>query len=120
MNQYQDDQEAVVYQFEKITTMLTSLDKCYALDGLEERDLPPSLRCIFRALETYVIHSYFSSQRRLMRSTSELDALRRELEQCKKERSILKKIVFRKDMAQRVKQCDGKLSYLLQRFQVRR
>jgi hypothetical protein len=44
----------------------------------------------------------------------------RELEQCKKERSILKKIILRKDMARRVKQCDGKISNLLQTFEVSR
>jgi hypothetical protein len=44
----------------------------------------------------------------------------RELEQCKKERSTLKKIILRKDMARRVKQCDGKISNLLQTFEVRR
>ena len=43
----------------------------------------------------------------------------RELEQCQKETSILKKIILRKDMARRVKQCDGKLSNLLQTFEVR-
>jgi len=44
----------------------------------------------------------------------------RELKQCKKERSTLKKIILRKDMARRVKQCDGKISNLLQTFEVRR
>jgi hypothetical protein len=53
-----------------------------------------------------------------LKYSSELDGLRHELEQSKKVRSTVKRIVFRKDMGRRVKQCDGKLSNLLQTFEV--
>ena len=68
MNQYQDDWAVVVDKLEKITTLLNNLGKWCAVHGLEERDLPPSLRGIFQALWTYVIHSR-SSLRWLMHST---------------------------------------------------
>jgi len=56
MNQYHDDRAVVVDKLEKITTLLNNLGKWCTLHGLEERDLPPSLRGIFQALETYVLH----------------------------------------------------------------
>jgi hypothetical protein len=57
MNQYQDDWAVVVDKLEKITALLNNLGKWCAVHGLEERDLPPSLRGIFQALGTYAIHS---------------------------------------------------------------
>jgi hypothetical protein len=69
MNQYQDDRAVVVDKLEKITTLLNNLGKWCTLHGLEERDLPPSLRGIFQALETYVLYSQFSSHRQLMHGT---------------------------------------------------
>ena len=57
MSQYQDDWAVVMDKLEKITTLLNNLGKWCAFHGLEERDLPQSLRGIFRALETYAIHS---------------------------------------------------------------
>jgi hypothetical protein len=69
MNQYHDDRAVVVDKLEKITTLLNNLGKWCAAHGLEESDLPPSLRGIFQALETYVLHSYFLSRRQLIHDT---------------------------------------------------
>jgi hypothetical protein len=57
MNQYQDDWAVVVDKLEKIAALLNNVGKWCNLHGLEERDLPPSLRGIFQALEMYVMHS---------------------------------------------------------------
>jgi hypothetical protein len=57
MNQYHDDRAVVVDKLEKIITLLNNNLNWYALHGLEESDIPPSLRAIFKALETYVLHS---------------------------------------------------------------
>jgi hypothetical protein len=50
--------------------------------------------------------------------SSGLSGVRRELEQTKKAKSAVKRIILHKDTAQRVKQCDDKLSNLLQTFEV--
>jgi hypothetical protein len=48
-----------VDKLEEIAAFLNIVGKWCTLHGLEERDLPPSLRGIFQALETYVMHSLF-------------------------------------------------------------
>jgi hypothetical protein len=66
MKQYQDDWAVVVDKLEKITTLLNNLGKWCAVHGLEERDLPPSLRGIFQALGKYAIHSWFSHRQLIL------------------------------------------------------
>ena len=57
MSQYQEDWAVVVEKLGKIAGLLNNLGKWCALHGLDEKDLPPSLRGIFQALEKYAIHS---------------------------------------------------------------
>jgi hypothetical protein len=119
MKQYQDDWAVVVDKLEKITTLLNNLGKwCAVLCMAWKREIIHQVCAeFFRPSgstpyipDPHIVSSFCYS--------SELDGLRRELEQSKKVRSTMKRIILRKDMARRVKQCDGKLSNLLQTFQV--
>ena len=56
MKQYHDDWAVVMDKLKKITTLLDHVGKWCHMHGLEEKDLPLSLRGIFQALDTYVIH----------------------------------------------------------------
>jgi len=90
----------VAEKLQTITTLLHNLGQWCTTYGLKERDLPQTLRRIFQNFE------------------SGLSGVRRELEQIKKAKSAVKRIMLHKDTAQRVKQCDDKLSNLLQTFEV--
>jgi len=98
MIQYQDRSAVLTEKLEMIATFLDGLGQEFP----KARDVPQTLRNSFQTFESL------------------LDRVKRELEEIKKEEmSLMKRIISRKDLAQRLSQCDDKLSSLLQAFQTR-
>ena len=67
MKQYQGDWAVVMNKLELISALLNNVGKWCNMHGLEEKDLPLSLRGIFQSLRTYVIH-FWPSHRWLIPS----------------------------------------------------
>jgi hypothetical protein len=115
VKQYEGEWEFVMDKVENAAGLVCNIGASCKKYNLEEKDLPASLRECFQSLTTYVVYhpriiassSYFS----------ELDEIRDALEQRKKIGGI-RKILLRKDLYGKVKQCNDKLSSVLQSFQV--
>ena len=85
--------------------------------GLVEEDLPDNLRTILKSLHGYVPPMQFRIRILTQQKKSDLDGIEGALKQCA-EASVIKRLLLRADMLQRVKKYDAKLSNVLQNFQV--
>ncbi|KAI0289598.1 hypothetical protein BC826DRAFT_1177260 [Russula brevipes] len=99
MKQYEEEWDVVMEKLKKIAHVVGSLGEKCKTYNLEEKDLPSGLRGIFQSLET------------------DLDKIKSSLKKSKDIRGI-KKVLFRMDLLQKIKEYDGKLANVLQIFQV--
>jgi hypothetical protein len=116
VKQHKEEWAVVMVKLEQVAGLVDIVGTLCGRYNLEEKDLPPGLREIFQSLKMYPFHLsrilncgslYFS----------ELDGIKAALKQSKEIGSI-KRILLRKDLQQKVKQHDGNLSNVVQRFQV--
>ncbi|KAH9166544.1 hypothetical protein EDB89DRAFT_2246126 [Lactarius sanguifluus] len=97
VKQYKAECEIVMGKLARIAGIIINVCEKY---NLSEEELPTTLRDILSSLQR----------------TRELDRIERVLKKCSRRRGI-KRIVLRKDLLTRIKQCDVELSNVLQAFQ---
>ncbi|KAN0130489.1 hypothetical protein V8E53_011700 [Lactarius tabidus] len=95
VKQYKEECEIVMQKLARIAKIVVNLCKKY---NLSEEDLPASLRDILDSLQR------------------ELDRIKQVLKKCSKRKGI-KRLLLRKDLLTKIKQCDVELSNVLQAFQ---
>ncbi|KAI0289681.1 hypothetical protein BC826DRAFT_1030873, partial [Russula brevipes] len=98
VKQYKEEWELVMEKVEKVAGLVTYIGTSCKTYKLKEKDISPGLRTTFRSLET------------------ELDGIRRALIQNTQVGGI-KTMFLRKELLSKVKQCDARLSTVLQTFQ---
>jgi len=98
VKQYKEEWELVMEKVEKVAGLVTYIGTSCKKYKLKEKDISPGLRTTFRSLET------------------ELDGIRCALTQNTQVGGI-KKMLLRKELLWKVKQCDARLSTALQTFQ---
>ncbi|KAI0286485.1 hypothetical protein BC826DRAFT_80498 [Russula brevipes] len=98
VKQHKEEWELVMEKVEKVAGLVTYIGASCEKYKLEEKDLPLGLRTIFECLE------------------SELDGIMHALEQ-NRQVGRIEKMLLRKELLRKVKQCDGRLSTVLQTFQ---
>jgi len=99
VKQYKEEWELVMEKIEQVADLVTYIGASCEKYRLEEKDLPAGLRMIFECLE------------------SELDGVRHALAQ-NRQVGRIEKMLLRKELLRKVKQYDGRLSTVLQTFQV--
>ncbi|KAH9056516.1 hypothetical protein EDB87DRAFT_1220421 [Lactarius vividus] len=97
VKQYKGECEIVLGKLARIARIIVDVCEKY---NMSPEELPTTLRNILSSLQ----------------STRELDRMERVLKKCSKRKGI-KKMVLRKDLLTKIRQCDVELSNVLQAFQ---
>ncbi|KAH8976990.1 hypothetical protein EDB86DRAFT_3093629 [Lactarius hatsudake] len=102
VKQYKEECEIVMHKLARIARIVIDVGELCEHHNLSEEDLPAGLRTILGSLQR----------------TRELDRIERVLKECSKRKGI-KRILLRKDLLTRIKQCDVEISNVLQAFQAK-
>ncbi|KAH9014182.1 hypothetical protein EDB83DRAFT_280703 [Lactarius deliciosus] len=100
VRQYKEECEIVMHKLARIARIIVDVGELCEHHNLNEEDLPAGLRTILGSLQR------------------ELDRIERVLKECSKRKGI-KRMLLRKDLLTKIKQCDVEISNVLQAFQVR-
>ena len=100
-----------------IASIVIDVGEACRTRGLVEKDLPDSLRAIMKSLLRYVRPTLLRPHS-LMSNTSDLGGIEGAMKLCA-ETSMIKRVLLRADMLQKVRKYDAKLSNILQTFHVR-
>ncbi|KAH9036414.1 hypothetical protein EDB84DRAFT_1185487 [Lactarius hengduanensis] len=100
VKQYKEECEIVMHKLARIARIIVDVGELCEHHNLSEEDLPAGLRTILDSLQR------------------ELDRIERVLKECSKRKGI-KRILLRKDLLTKIKQCDVEISNVLQAFQAK-
>ncbi|KAH9000346.1 hypothetical protein EDB92DRAFT_492006 [Lactarius akahatsu] len=100
VKQYKEECEIVMHKLARIARIIVDVGELCEHHNLSEDDLPAGLRTILGSLQR------------------ELDRIERVLKECSKRKGI-KRILLRKDLLTKIKQCDVEISNVLQAFQAK-
>ncbi|KAH8976987.1 hypothetical protein EDB86DRAFT_1389756 [Lactarius hatsudake] len=100
VKQYKEECEIVMHKLARIARIVIDVGELCEHHNLSEEDLPAGLRTILGSLQR------------------ELDRIERVLKECSKRKGI-KRILLRKDLLAKIKQCDVEISNVLQAFQAK-
>ncbi|KAH9072068.1 hypothetical protein EDB83DRAFT_2550221 [Lactarius deliciosus] len=102
VKQYKEECEIVMHKLARIARIIVDVGELCEHHNLSEEDLPAGLQTILGSLQR----------------TRELDRIERVLKECSKRKGI-KRIILRKDLLTKIKQCDVEISNVLQAFQAK-
>ncbi|KAH9014183.1 hypothetical protein EDB83DRAFT_2321561 [Lactarius deliciosus] len=102
VKQYKEECEIVMHKLARIARIIVDVGELCEHHNLTEEDLPAGLRTILGSLQR----------------TRELDRIERVLKECSKRKGI-KRMLLRKDLLTKIKQCDVEISNVLQAFQAK-